>query len=703
MISPRSPIFWLIAVMAIFNYSLHAQSIDYVGSALWSNPQDVVVSGNYAYCAYQAGLVIINTENPSEPTFVGRLFLPGTEGKHLQISGDYIYFADDWQGLEIIDVTDPAAPILASEYEYHSIENIFISGHYAYIVGSTFKIIDISDPFHPDLAGEYYRENASYTSVWVTGNYAYATSWLDTMMIFDVSDPANPQPAGYYGDRQNMFNDVCIRDYYAYIATETIGHDIELLVLDITDPIHPVPVSQYGAGNWGINIVLNQNKAFMTLFGGGFEILNIANPTDPSLWYVYDQTLNGRGIDVRGNYVYLPEPAWGLQIVNVYDEPFLVGRYDSPFWSEDIAVSGDYAYVAAGISGLAILDISHPQDPILVGRDSTITNTTRICVDSAYSYMLSSHHTLVIEDISNQANPRVVGSCTLPAYDPEIFVSGNYLYAVDGELRVVGVANRAAPRVMASFHTPGFAYGVFVAGNYAYVADGYDGGLQRANISDPAHPIAAGGYDTPGCGRAIWVNGQYAYLADDTSGLQIFDISDPDTLMLAGNIRGRYQSVTVSDGKLFLAPSGMVLKVYDLTDPINPVFMTSFDHPYIGRFCVEEDYIYVNRTYSIVILEINSASEINEFDPPLADAVLTNHPNPFNAQTTISYSLSRSGPVTLSIYNIIGQKVAILLDGFQPTGQHQALWDASAFSSGIYFARLESKRQSENIKLILLK
>ena len=82
---------------------------------------------------------------------------------------------------------------------------------------------------------------------------------------------------------------------------------------------------------------------------------------------------------------------------------------------------------------------------------------------------------------------------------------------------------------------------------------------------------------------------------------------------------------------------------------------------------------------------------------------LQNHPNPFNAATTISYSLPEQGEVVISIYNLLGQRVTTIFEGMQEPGEHTITWDASNFPSGVYFARLEAGEHSENIKMVLLK
>jgi hypothetical protein len=80
-----------------------------------------------------------------------------------------------------------------------------------------------------------------------------------------------------------------------------------------------------------------------------------------------------------------------------------------------------------------------------------------------------------------------------------------------------------------------------------------------------------------------------------------------------------------------------------------------------------------------------------------------NYPNPFNAQTTISYSLPQAGPVTLYIYNIIGQKVATLVAGIEQAGEHRVVWDAKGAASGVYFGKLESVDENKNVRMVLLK
>lgn len=88
---------------------------------------------------------------------------------------------------------------------------------------------------------------------------------------------------------------------------------------------------------------------------------------------------------------------------------------------------------------------------------------------------------------------------------------------------------------------------------------------------------------------------------------------------------------------------------------------------------------------------------------PKTFALSQNYPNPFNPITVIRYALPRNCWVRLELYNILGQKVATLVDGQQKAGYKIATWDASSFSSGIYFYRLKAGDFMEARKMALLR
>jgi len=84
-------------------------------------------------------------------------------------------------------------------------------------------------------------------------------------------------------------------------------------------------------------------------------------------------------------------------------------------------------------------------------------------------------------------------------------------------------------------------------------------------------------------------------------------------------------------------------------------------------------------------------------------AMQQNYPNPFNAETTIAFSLSDPAQVRLTITDVLGQTVAVLLDEAMGAGPHKVRWHAGASPSGLYFATLQADGGRETQCLLLLK
>lgn len=80
-----------------------------------------------------------------------------------------------------------------------------------------------------------------------------------------------------------------------------------------------------------------------------------------------------------------------------------------------------------------------------------------------------------------------------------------------------------------------------------------------------------------------------------------------------------------------------------------------------------------------------------------------NYPNPFNAETMIPYSVPESAPVKLTVYNLLGRQVAVLVDKVMPAGDYAARFEASRLPSGLYIYRLSSGEKILSRKLALMR
>lgn len=108
--------------------------------------------------------------------------------------------------------------------------------------------------------------------------------------------------------------------------------------------------------------------------------------------------------------------------------------------------------------------------------------------------------------------------------------------------------------------------------------------------------------------------------------------------------------------------------------------------------------LYLDGMQSDVVTGVEQNEEL-----PVVYSLSQNYPNPFNPSTKITFSIPETGMVKLAVYNILGEKVATLLNREVKSGVHEVELNASNLSSGIYFYRLEAGSFTEVRKMIMLK
>jgi len=198
----------------------------------------------------------------------------------------------------------------------------------------------------------------------------------------------------------------------------------------------------------------------------------------------------------------------------------------------------------------------------------------------------------------------------------------------------------------------------------------------------------------------------YAYVAMAGAGVTILDVSNPRDPHVVVSFTPGLSAWGLWAGSGYLHICDVTgLLIFDVRDPHNPVLVASDETARVGsRMQVAGEYIYVAAWTALMISRFSPQAVPEPSVPsPQIFSLAQNYPNPFNATTTLSYSLDRTGVVELVIYNVLGQKAATLLDGLQQAGAHAVRWDASAFPSGVYLARLTAGEQSQTVRMLLLK
>jgi len=247
----------------------------------------------------------------------------------------------------------------------------------------------------------------------------------------------------------------------------------------------------------------------------------------------------------------------------------------------DVAIQDTLAYVATGLSGIQIINISDLEEPRFVGywqdNDHTFAHVT---VDNNHVYAGLGQHGMVIIDVSNPQQPNLI--CHWGAQS--------------------------------------FVYEVKIQDNLAYLAS-YRDGLRILDISDPNDPEEITTFDTPGETRSLFIDNNIAYLADGRSGLQIVDVQDPNRLELLSTCEtgGSVDRVCARDNLVYLVSDGTNMLIVDVTEPEAPEVISRFEQNYIVYDLVVRDtLVYMNHSSTLRKLDISDPR-----DPTLTGFIQT--------------------------------------------------------------------------------
>lgn len=313
-----------------------------------------------------------------------------------------------------------------------------------------------------------------------------------------------------------------------------------------------------------------------------------------------------------------------------FDLP-LPSTYDTKGEVIDVAVAGNYAYLADTELGLIVLDVSHPTSPKLkTSYKPSGTGLYMVTVAGNYAYVQDGMinddgmGNILVLDITNPTSPTVVGRYDYiyrylqSLYSANNFmVEGSYAYYVgfthDGirGLNILDVSNPTAPTFVGSYDISRYIGGIAVVGNYAYINS--EKGLLIVDISNPTAPTLTGSYDIYGTGPLI-VAGNYAYIGStEYRGFEIVDISNP----ISPTLVGKYNDGNGAVRRLKLAGNYVYcldifdLQVVDIMDPTKPILIKKYGTlPFPMALAISDNYAYVAcDTNSLVVIRMDATND----------------------------------------------------------------------------------------------
>jgi hypothetical protein len=696
-------------VFLFIGRNLSAQSIEYVESTYWTGVNDIEIVGTYAFCGYGEGFEVYDISNPISLIMVDHIRLGYVGNVH--ISGDYAYITSFDTGLNIIDISDPSDLALVGNYPnlYRAV-GASVQGSYAYICCSSDSglfVFDISDLSNPVLVGNCPAPGYA-RSIFTDGNYAYTANESFGVNIFDISNPLDPFQIGGIITPERAF-DIEVVNGNAFIADDDSG----LQIYNVSNPLNPIFIGSCDTPDMALGVMISGQYAYVSDCESGIQIINIHSLSQPHIIGSYDTPFYASQSSLSGNTLWIADYS-SIEIVNVSNpqDPTYIGSYSSQHSIRDTYIDNNLAYIAHD-KGFQIINVSDPYSPSRIGYyENSLAGTPReIYIYGNHAYMTVSLSGLAIVDISSPQNPVLTAQYLGNSdYYDAVYVSGQYAYVGGEGLTVLDISNPYNPVQVGYFFANEYFINIIISGDYAYTL-GWN--FRIFDISDPSNPqeLSVYGFEE-GPPLGLLVQDNYAFITSydiypDTGTLEIVDISIPTMPSFVGRcgISDHAYDVAVSGNYAIVAAWGDGLKLLDISNPTNPFYISGFDtYGYADNVIVSGDYIYLSDNNAVLILQLVTTGIFGDDNSlPLISHIFQNYPNPFNSSTTIEFGLPEAEYIRIDIYDLLGRRIEMLVDEEVQGGRHQVVWDALDYSSGVYFYRIEAGDYTETKKMVLLR
>lgn len=331
----------------------------------------LVVSGNTAYLADGSeGLGVVSLSNPAAPVNLGTYVPSAGVAYDVKAVGTNAYVAAQGN-LQTFDVSNPAGLVASGDLAFPNIRHLDVANNHAFLAGSGagLGIADISSPSSPQLIATASNSTGSPTDVAVAGGLAYTSGFTPTsgagFDVFDVSNPGSPQHDGNLVTNAATGNEgygVTINGSLALVA-ESGG---TLRIIDVSNATSPTLIASAATAGEAWSVAASADGHYAFVAGSNFvQIFDISNPSSPVAVSTYPISGVGFGVAVANGLLYVAGGADGVLVLDPTNPaaPQLIASYKSAWGAFDVSVVGSNVYVADGEGGIDVLTLQDLQPP----------------------------------------------------------------------------------------------------------------------------------------------------------------------------------------------------------------------------------------------------------------------------------------------------------------------------------------------------
>ena len=276
----------------------------------------------------------------------------------------------------------------------------------------------------------------------------------------------------------------------------------------------------------------------VTAFGKSVDIDVTVRQFDPVALSAVSIPGYANNVDISGDYAFVAAGSEGLQVVDVSDRtlPAVVAALDTDGTAIDIKVVGNLAYLADGEAGIKVIDITEPLAPALIGRLDTAGVAQDLAVQLSYLYVANGSAGIEVIDISDSTNPISLATLENLNNVNGIAVEQDLAVVTAGSsLVAIGISDPTSPMRLGSINI-GSVKDLVLDNGYAHVA-AYSQGYRVVDVSNPMLPRITGG-DSTIAPRDVALTRNFAFYAEQLfpNVVAFINIFDPESPIFQGTI-----------------------------------------------------------------------------------------------------------------------------------------------------------------------
>jgi len=473
----------------------------------------------------ETGFTLVRINPDSSLTWAGSYNKLGNI-THISQQNEVLLTADDRGVLTTFDISNPAAPLLKSDFHSHkTISDISFYNQHAFIK-SEHNVFDVdfttnSSPFISTLGVNQGGSRRSF----IENDLLYVADWFSGLHIYDIRQPHHPKLLSSFPTPGSP-KGVLVRNGIAYVADDDHG----LQIIDVSEPLSPSLVSTLPLSGLAYTMKFSNNLLYIAAHHGGFHIVDIENPGKPKLISTYDTPSKAWALALNNNFLFVADDSSGVLIFDIVNpkEPKLINQFNPGGFAEDIVIRNNKAYLAFFDLGLFVTDISDPENIKQLAHLPTPGNARGIKIVDQTLFLASWEAGVLSIDISDDTNPYLVSQFDTKGAVWGLGVKNEMVYAMDwwGGIKIISFQPNASPQLVSQYQTAGIINDLIYEDRFIYTAHGARG-LQIYESSNDLNPVWASGVDLLGSAKALDIQNNFAFIAAGDGGVAMVDIKNP--------------------------------------------------------------------------------------------------------------------------------------------------------------------------------